>query len=94
MRDGYRCSVCGRQQWTYAIDEDNRPRCVDCQARPVNLAVYRRHRQLAPPMIRSLAPSADDTLLAFRPRHRQHATEQRLERSSRSEAPFQSRGNP
>ncbi len=75
MSDGYRCTVCGRQQWAYTIDEDNRPRCVDCQARPVNLAAYRRHRLLAPSVIRSLPPSADDTLadtlLAFRPRNRQ-----------------------
>lgn len=81
MKDGFRCSVCGRQQWTYAIDADNRPRCVDCQARPINLASYRRHRHVASPIIRPLAPSADDTLLAFRPRGRQQATEHRVERS-------------
>ena len=84
MRDGYRCSVCGRQQWTYTVDEDNRPHCFDCRARPINLAAYRRHRQFAPQMIRSLVPSADDTLLPFRPRDRQQATEHRAERSERS----------
>ncbi len=74
MKDSCRCTVCGRHQLAYTIDEDNRPRCVDCQARPINLAAYRRHRQLAPLVIRSLSPSADDTLLAFRPRDRQQAT--------------------
>ena len=74
MTDGYRCTVCGRHQMAYTIDEDNRLRCINCQARPVNLAAYRRHRQLAPPVIRSLASSTADTLLAFRPRDRQQAT--------------------
>jgi hypothetical protein len=70
VRDGYRCTVYGRQQFAYTIDEDNRPRCVDCQARPINLTAYRRHRLLAPSVTRSLSPAADDTLLAFRPRNR------------------------
>ncbi len=72
--DGYRCTVCGQHPWAYTVDEDNCPPCINCQARPVNLAAYRRHRQLAPPVIRSLASSTADTLLDFRPRDRQQAT--------------------
>jgi hypothetical protein len=72
--DGFRCTVCARQQSAYTIDEDGFPRCVDCQARPVNLAAYRRHRTPAPPVARLLAPLSSGGLLVFTPRERQRAT--------------------
>jgi hypothetical protein len=69
--DGFRCTVCARQQFAYTIDEDGFPRCVDCRARPVNLAAYRRHRRSAPPVTRRLAPPVAGGLLVFTPRERQ-----------------------
>ena len=71
--DGYRCTICGRHQPTSAVDEDGVPRCVDCQARPISLVAYRRHREPASPVTPRLGQTATGALLIFAPRDRPQA---------------------